>query len=206
MHGMLSRAFRFLRFAFYSSAGGVRFPLPWIAAILALSGGCMIVGRGVNLSYEPAKNIVRSPRRTPIQMVAFEDKRDDRRWIGRAPLLIPGFRAPLRPRSDVASWATQAAASELLAMGYAVASAADWKLGGAVKEVRCAGRRKPSCSVKLETWVQMKDNWRVFDREYVGEGSMPPLIPEADIYELSLQDAMRDLLANFRRDFELAAP
>ena len=175
------------------------------AAWSLLSGGCMMMGRGVNLTYAPSKNVIRTEHRTPIAILPFIDKRENPGLIGQVPMMLV-FKEPLRTFGDVAVWAKQAAVLELSNMGYKIVPEAEWKVGGVIREVSCVGGKKIACSVKMELWVRMKDNWEVLKHEYRGEGSMPPLFKNADLYEQSLEEALRDVLINFRRDLELAVP
>lgn len=181
----------------------MRLLYPLLVAVPA--SGCFFIGRVVKLSYEPSKSVVKGARKTVLSPQAFLDQREDKSSIGRSPVLGLAKR-PMRARGDVAAWAGKAARAELEAAGYVFDEKSDWKVGGAVQSIQCLGGRKTTCAVQLELWVQMKDGWQTLKRGYSGEGAVPPLFAGADLFELSLREALREALGRFRRDVELSVP
>ncbi|MBI4347709.1 MAG: hypothetical protein HY553_12700 [Elusimicrobia bacterium] len=177
-----------------------------LAALLVLgSSGCALFPRRVRLGYAPSRNVERRPRQTELEITSFLDKRRDRSSFGKASILLEAGSQPIKPSGDPAKWLTQAASAELAAAGYQTAHAGGWKVGGALEEVHCGSGKRTICSLKLEAWVTMKDGWQVLKQRYSGEGLQPPLFGE-DPYELSLQEALREAMAAFRRDVERLVP
>jgi hypothetical protein len=171
---------------------------------LALSG-CAMLARRVNLRYAPSKNVTSRPRQTGIEITPFADRRPRTADFGRASSDMPGLTLPIRPSSDAAGWATQAMSSELAAAGYNTQGKAEVKVGGVLKDVSCGSGKRTVCSVKIEAWVVMKDGWQLLKQDYSGEGLLPPMFGE-DPYELSLEEALREALDSFRKDFERVVP
>lgn len=176
------------------------------ALLLLAAAGCAPFGRRVELAYAPSKNVVKAARRTPIAVVPFLDKREETGSLGRAPADFPGLTTRLTTKADVADWARRAAALELESAGYQVADDTEWKAGGAIQRIDCRGKKRPVCLVEFELWLRMKENWQVVKRVYKGEGARPPILPEDDVYALSLEEALREVMTAFRRDVELQAP
>lgn len=172
---------------------------------MILAAGCTLFPRRVRLEYIPSKNVERRARQNELEMTAFLDKRRDRSSFGHVPVLLEMGKQPIRPSGDLSKWLTQAASAELAAAGYQTSHAGGMKVGGALEEVACATGKRTICSVKLEAWVTMKDGWQVVKQRYAGEGVLPPLFGE-DPYELSLREALRDVMAAFRRDVERLVP
>ncbi|MBI3549820.1 MAG: hypothetical protein HY078_12350 [Elusimicrobia bacterium] len=180
-----------------------RRPVPvLLAAVLC---GCPLA-RGVKLGYSPAKSTQRAEHKTALVVSPFLDRREDPGRIGRATTALPGVTQPLSPTGDVAAWATKAAVAELAASGYVVTSSAPVTVGGTVRAIDCSGGKRVVCSVKIEMWTRLKHEWDVSKREYTGEGAMPPVFYNEDLYALSLEEALRDVLGRYRRDLELMAP
>jgi len=187
------------------NAGGMRA----IAAVLALAGlaaGCALAGRRVRLLYSESKNVARAERKTPLAVMPFLDKREDRASLGHAPWAAGLLKMPLRAKTEVAAWAAGALSGDLASAGYRIQEDADWKAGGAVRKISCGGAKRALCVVEIEGWLRMKDNWQVLRRDYRGEGARPALFPDEDPYELSLEEALREALTAFRKEIELAVP
>jgi len=181
----------------------LRFKVPIVLALL--STGCTLFPRRVRLNYSPSKNVERHARQNELEMTTFLDKRRDRSSFGHASVLLEMGSQPIRPSGDTVKWLTQAASAELAAAGYQTSGAGRMKVGGALEEVACGSGKRTICTVRLEAWVTMKDGWQVLKQSYTGEGLRPPLFGE-DPYELSLQEALRDCMAAFRRDVERLVP
>ena len=174
--------------------------LVWVIVCL-WPAGCALMGPAVRLSYHPSKNAL-GEKKTSIALSEFVDRRKDLS-LGRAAGI---FRLPLRPNRDVIGWVREAAAAEMKASGYKIDPGSEWKLGGVLEELSCGSERRIVCRARIELWLKGKDGWAVIKRKYEGEGARPPLLPEEDPRELSLDEALRDALVKFRRDVELAAP
>ncbi|MBI4345794.1 MAG: hypothetical protein HY553_02995 [Elusimicrobia bacterium] len=173
--------------------------------LLALLCGCALLGRRVELAYEPSRNAARAERKTVLSVVPFADRREER-GLGRARSDFGFFRVPLLAGSGVGEWVTSALSKELEASGYKLAPESEWKLGGTVLAAACEPGKRIVCRVKLNVGLRMKDGWKVLDRQYQGEGARPPLFRGDDLYRLSLMDALQDVLGQVRRDVELASP
>lgn len=157
------------------------------------------------LNYSPSKNVERRARQTALQVTPFLDKRRDASGFGRAPWALKLGSSPLKPSGDPAAWVTRAAGAELAAAGFETPPSADWKAGGALQETACSSGKRTICSVRLEAWLVGKDGKQALRQDYKGEGLRPPLFGE-DPYELSLEEALREALAGFRKDVERLLP
>lgn len=175
-----------------------------VLAGLAASG-CALLPRRVRLAYTPSKNVERRGRQTQLMVQPFLDRRSNPKNFGKASVAFELGSQPIKPWGDPAIWLTQAAAAELSSAGYETPPNADWKVGGALRDVLCGSGKRTICIVKIEAWITMKDGWQVIKKEYKGEGLRPPLMGE-DPYEISLEEALREALAGFRKDVERLVP
>lgn len=176
----------------------------WAPISLVLLAGCLLAARPVRLLYSPSRNTVRQERKNALQPAEFVDRRSDKLigWATSAKVI----KVPLRAQGDAIRWMTGAILSEIGLLGYKTDPDAPWKIGAVLEQLHCGPGPRIVCGVRLSIWIRSKDNWPVLQKTYKGEGSRPPLLPDEDPYELSLDEALRDAMAQFRRDVELAVP